>query len=408
MLVVLLYSLVFVFSSCLPFIVKGQGKPDYAEIPFTLENNRIIVEAVANGKKGRFVFDTGTTESYLNIKTANLSRCGFTITPYKGQNISVNMYNLPKITFGNIELKTRSWVINRSDYLTKSQNDGFDGILGARVFEGYWCELSFSKGKIILHKEKPGYFTLFSPVKILNKYNADFFIPCIIDGKTFYFDIDTGSPAGLYFPSGLIKIKKSDEYRKIVSASPELKVYYLVKANLISILDETYTEYFVMTNSFYSARDDQAYHDFGVLGIDFLRYYDFLFDYRKLREGKSTGVYYEPNTPLEERNYGIYSFIKNVPEFGVLNTTGFDTTGFTIHRILKDSIAYKIYGLRPCMVITRINGYSITEIPREELFDPSFYLTVDNYTLLENGIERTFPSPFKGNPDAIPPVNRHK
>jgi hypothetical protein len=208
------------------------------------------------------------------------------------------------------------------------------------VFDGYWCELSFSKSKIILHKNKPDYFTKFSPVKLLSRYNADFFIPVTIDGETFYFDIDTGAPAGLYFPVALVRIKKPNEYREVMSTDRNPATYFLVKTDSIYILDEIYTEYFVMTNSFYSARTDESYHNFGVLGIDFLRYYDFLFDYRKLTEGKSTGMYYESNTPIENRNYGIYSFIKKIPEFGILNTTGFTEFGFAIHRILKDSIVF--------------------------------------------------------------------
>jgi hypothetical protein len=385
------FSLVFIFaglSSC-------EGKTNYIEIPFVLENKRIAIEATINGQKGKFVFDTGSTESYLDIKVTNLSRYGHALTPYKGRQISTPIYNLKKITFGGIELKTRSWMINHSDLITRSQNDGFDGILGVGIFEGYWCELSFSKSKIILYKENPGSFVNFSPVKILNKYNADFFIPCVIDGVTFYFDIDTGAPDGLYFPGGLVKIKKDNECREIASTDLDVPVFYLVKTDEIRILDETYTKCFVMTNSIYSARDDETYHDFGVFGIDFLKHYDFLFDYRKLREGKSTGMYYKPNTPRKERDYGVYSFINEAPEFGILNSEGFTESGFVVHRIIKDSIAYKAFGLRPGMTVSKINGKPIAEISREELFEPSFYLTVDNYTVLEYNTERTIPSPLK-------------
>jgi hypothetical protein len=243
-----------------------------------------------------------------------------------------------------------------------------------------------------------------------NKYNADFFIPCVIDGVTFYFDIDTGAPAGLFFPSGLIKIKKRDEYRDIASDDRNVSLadnrnvseYHLVKTSSIHLLDETYIDCFVMTTSLYSVRDDEMYHDFGMLGIDFLKYYDFLFDYRKLRKGKSTGMYYESNTPTEDRDYGMYGIIKKVPEFGVLNTTGFSKSGFIIHRILKDSIAYKVFGLRPGMILTRINGKPIVEISQEELFEPSYYLKVDNYTVLENNTERTIPSPLKSGLHEVP------
>jgi hypothetical protein len=57
-------------------------------------------------------------------------------------------------------------MINRSDIITKTKKEGYDGILGTRIFEGYWCELSFSKKKIILQKEKPNYYINYMPVKI--------------------------------------------------------------------------------------------------------------------------------------------------------------------------------------------------------------------------------------------------
>jgi hypothetical protein len=54
-----------------------------------LENNRIVVEATANGKKGRFVFDTGSTESYIKIETINLQQDGLGITSYKGEQMNL-------------------------------------------------------------------------------------------------------------------------------------------------------------------------------------------------------------------------------------------------------------------------------------------------------------------------------
>jgi hypothetical protein len=305
----------------------------------------------------------------------------------------VLVYNLNRITFGDVVLKTHSWVIKHSDSITKRKNEGYDGILGSRVFEGYWCELSFSKNKIILYKERPEHFTNFSPVKILSEYDADFYIPTIIDGKTFYLNVDTGMPWAISFPDGLVKIKKSNEYREIVS-DEEAGAYHLVKTDSIHILDETYTGLSVMTNSIIAARrnGDDAYNDLGLLGIDFLRYYDFLFDYKNLREGKSAGLYYEPNTPLENRNYGFFSFIKEAPEFGVLNF-GMDKSGIIIRSILKDSVAYELCNFRPGTTITKINGRPVAEISPEELTDSSFYLTVENYTILENNMERTILSP---------------
>ena len=123
--------------SCFPGSNKDQSSIEYLEIPFELINHRIIVEAIINGKKGRFVFDTGSTESYLDIKVNNLRRAGFTITPYKDRKRVVKYFHLNNLTFGDSVLRTNSYVINRSDFLKQCQRDGYDGILGIRSFEGY-------------------------------------------------------------------------------------------------------------------------------------------------------------------------------------------------------------------------------------------------------------------------------
>ncbi|MDR2477979.1 MAG: hypothetical protein LBD48_01555 [Treponema sp.] len=168
----------------------------------------------------------------------NLPRHGTGFVDYRGKQTVVPAYKLNEITLAGVKLKTHSWVINRSDFITGIGEEGFDGILGARVFEGYWCELSFSKSKIILRKEKPNHFTHFSPVKILNKYNADFFIPVVIDGNIFYFDIDTGQPSGILAPKGLIKEKNPGQYRQVLSVKDGSgpTEYNIVETGSIKIL----------------------------------------------------------------------------------------------------------------------------------------------------------------------------
>ena len=59
--------------------------PDKVEIPFVLENGRIVIEADINGTTGRFIFDTGTTESYGDINPRGLGIQAYGITLYKGR-----------------------------------------------------------------------------------------------------------------------------------------------------------------------------------------------------------------------------------------------------------------------------------------------------------------------------------
>jgi hypothetical protein len=59
-------------------------------------------------------------------------------------------------------------------------------------------------------------------------------------------------PSGIYFPKGITKIKNPHEYREIASDG-EAGTYHLVETNSTHILDETYTNLSVMTNSVIAA-----------------------------------------------------------------------------------------------------------------------------------------------------------
>ncbi|MDR0877679.1 MAG: hypothetical protein LBN21_06475 [Treponema sp.] len=389
-----------VFFSC-----SKENTPDTVEIPFTLEKDYLLIEATVNGTKGKFLFDTGSNSScFGNVK--NLYPVGFSNTQWVGRKEFRLMYRLNKITFGDTVVKTKSAVSARPDLVKNLKDNGWDGLLGCMIFEGYWVEISYSKRKIILHKEKPDYFSNHSPVVIPNKDDPHFCIPITIDDKIFYLSIDTGLNCAFLFPGGVISGRNSNEYREIVS-NERVEQYHLVKTNEIKILDETYTDISIMTNSYFAPNAISqkqsiiSFDDVGLLGNTFLKYYDVLLDCRELRKGKTTGMYYEPNTPLAERNYGFFSYIKNVPEFGILNFS-ITESGIRIRSILKDSIAYNACGLRPGAVITRINGEPINKYFRHELLEPSFYLTVDNFTILEDGIERTVESPVKSRVYEVP------
>jgi hypothetical protein len=381
---------------------NNNDKPDLFVIPFSLENGRIIMEATINGQNTKFMFDTGSIHSFLGINARGLLPIAYTKQVYNGKQRTVLIYALNKITFNGKELRTHSWLINKSDSISYNKEyENCDGILGIRAFEGYWCELSFSKNQIILHKEKPADFVNYAPLKTLSKYDA-LYLPITIDGSTFYMNIDTGLQYSAFFPGGIIEYKNSDEYREINSID-EVKQFHLVKTNSIQILDETISDAYIMTNSYSAQRRNFASHnDMGLLGVDFLQYYDLLFDYRDLRNGRTSGMYYKSNTPREDRDYGFFSFLKEPPALGIIDFR-IPNEGIRIVSILKDSLADTVYGIQPGTVITKINGKPILEFSREELLEPDFYRSVHEYSVLEDDKERTIVVPPMDH--EIPPSN---
>jgi hypothetical protein len=375
--------------------------PDTAEIPFVIQGGTMLVYATMYGRSGLYVFDTGASASYLDIDPKGLfpSRLGRIADNGKLKLVLTRALN--KISFGGVALRTRSEVITPSSAAVNiKKRTGYDGILGIGVFEGYWCEISFSKSKIILHREKPDYFTNFSPVRKINRVNYDFLIPAAVDGADIHLEVDTGLPYGIFFPEAAARNKSSGERREVVSIN-EVEQYHWVKAREIHILDETYTDRYIPTNSYFAARSphDKGTDGIGLMGIDFLRYYDFLLDCRELRKGKTAGLYYEPNTPPEDRDYGVFNLARDTPEFGALYAGGDSNYknyyGVRIWDMLKDSVAYRDFGLRPGSVIVKANGVEFRWewFAGGELFGNGYYRTIRDYAILEDGAERTITVP---------------
>jgi hypothetical protein len=227
---------------------------------------------------------------------------------------------------------------------------------------------------------------MFSPANLIYIKNPTN-IPITIDNEIVYMTVDTGLSRAIFFPEDMEIEKNNNNYLEIIS-NEEVEQYHLVKTNEIKILDETYKDKYIMTNSYSAKRMNYVSHnDIGLIGFEFLKNYDWLFDYREIRKAQTTEMYYNPIVPVEERDYGFFSFLDEVPVPGILNF-GITDKGLVIRSLIKDGIAYIEYGLRPGNIITKINGQSIFDYSKEALVDPAFFSMVTNVTILEDGIER--------------------
>jgi hypothetical protein len=381
----LLFFVIIFFSSC-----AREDIPERIEIPFVLENDRMILNATVNGVKGRYIFDTGGTISLVPLNVDNLRRRGFAWRYNKGEKYKQRIYKLNSISFGETEVKARSWVTNDSFATSPIYKLGYTGLLGILTFEGYWCEISFSEHKIILHKEKPGYFTESLPVSVESKYNPQVKVSVNVDGQELYLMVDTGWNMAFGFPKGLADNTAPDKIKEIMTTREGGPLFYMIHTDSMKIIDETHENNFIVTNSTYETRSGKKYHNIGVLGITYLKYYDLLFDFRELRKGKSTAMYYKANTPLEERKYDYASLIKTTPELGILDFEIRENSGIRIISMIKDSMAHTKFGLKPGDIVTHVNGRPVlTSYSMPELLDREFYLEVEELGILENGTART-------------------
>ena len=387
---------------CLIFFISCSAAPDINDggivIPFTIENGYIVLEATINRRTGRFFWDSGANFSIFPGARSHSER-GYHYTVIRGERILVPFYLLESVRFGNNDVRAQSLIIRQiNDFAGRTAvQQGLDGMLGNCIFNGFWLELAFSRNEIVLHREKPAHFANASHAPLRSMQDLGrvsdrrLYLPVEIDNKEFHMLIDTGVWYSLAFPRDIVNYKNPDDVRQIASRLIPWS-YYLVRTDSVTILDRTYQDKMIMTNSHITMRVEDItgardFTDIGVVGNAFLRYFDFLIDYRNLWDGISEGMFFIPITPPEYRNYGFFSFLTEAPEFGLLNLR-MGLRGLDVMSILTDSPAYITFGLRPGSIITRINGESVRSFSRYELIDPLFFDKATSLSVLNlEGIE---------------------
>jgi len=340
-------------------------------IPFSIENNRIILDAVINRQAGRFVLDTSALVSSVGISAFGLVPIG-SVYHWVNEEVRESIrFGIRNIRFGDVNVRARSWIATRGDRLSSLREaEGFDGFLGIRTFEGYWMELSFSRNEIVLHRQKPGHFTNHVPLKMRSRFHR-LYLPITVNDQVFYMELNT-SVHGLHFPHDLDGFANPDNKWQVSSNWGD---FHLVRTDSINILDRTYNDKLVLTNGFVAARakaNNYSFVNMGIIGIGFMQHYDFLFDFTGLDVGRTAGMYFKSINDAQERDYGFVSFFPEAPWFGIVDFVLSDD-GMEIRSILTDSAAYMVYGLRHGTIITDVNGQSIGFFSEEELRNPSFF-----------------------------------
>jgi hypothetical protein len=270
-------------------------------IPFTLDRNRIVIYANVNGVDGRYFWDTGWRETITTIPLDNLPHVEYDARRYIKNGIVINGHRL----------KTTSMITNFSEWPDKRteniiKEEGFDGILGYYIFNGYWCELSFTESKIILHKNRPDKYALSAGGHISKRGD-----PCITvninEDIPTVFVVDTGSPFAFCILNRIIQYIKPAEYKEIFSYIRRSSTSYEIPIQSMSVLNDTFVDKIIRTGEFPGEYED------GLIGVEYLQHYDLLFD---IRNNYSTAdnyrqweLYYIPRFPDLDMNaqqlYGI-------------------------------------------------------------------------------------------------------
>jgi hypothetical protein len=254
--------------------------------------------------EGRYFWDTGNRLTITTIPLNNLPAVEHDARYYIKNGLVINGHRL-KTTLVRPNERTEKIL----------KEEGFDGILSYYIFDGYWCELSFTESKIILHKSKPEKFYLSAGGRLTNSG-----YPCItinINGNIpFDLVVDTGSPYAFGIPNRIIQYIKPDEYKEIFSfnfnsGSPS---NYEIPIQSMSVLNDIFVDKIIRTRNIPSVGDNV-----GLLGIGYLQYYDLLFNIRKnystADNYRQWELYYIPRFPDLDMNAQQFYGIKDANPF---------------------------------------------------------------------------------------------
>jgi predicted aspartyl protease len=237
-----------------------------ATFPFVMTHTRMLVDATINGTKGRFVLDTGADAIVLNDKFADRANAEVLNRSDSGQmlygEVKTRLRKVQSITLGDATMHN---VVAFSQDLDKVEYGDihwqrYDGLIGFDLFAGAIVRLNV-------------YDSTMAIVDPATDLSAEKGLPIIVDlsqgvpvvpmtlNKTMTVNamLDTGNPGIIFFGPDLtskLHFKVSNGCASIDSLSIGPIVY----------ADELACEFGVAAN-------------YMLLGFDFLKHFDFVFDY---------------------------------------------------------------------------------------------------------------------------------
>jgi hypothetical protein len=341
------------------------------EIPFFIEKRRIIVFANIDGIDGKFQWDTGAEISLIN-NVNNFKYFNFDNTYYNISNYSRKQkkYELNKLCFGNNIIKSKSLIAKTPGIINKIclKPTKTDGILGLHIFSGYWCELSFSKQKIILYKNKPEKY--FKKTKLI-KTNRGLYINSKINNKKYALEIDTGCPYSILIND--CNFPKQNPIKIFTSSSNYNGFYYKILTNFQLFNCKFNNCYITYT---------QNIKNYGIIGLEYLKNYDFLFD---LTNTSNNGDYLYFKKASDFKYLKNYIFPKKIINNLILDYWTYQN-GIKLE-LHKKNILFK-YGIDHNSLIIEINRIPIKNYDLNMLKTQILSKDIYELTVREGNIKR--------------------
>lgn len=258
-----------------------------SQTEFELVGGLIFIEAELNGKKEKFILDTGSPHLMLNAKKENSKKSGMTLHSVGG---SKGIYKKKGVDFdwNGINVKHQKTYSVDLQNIAKVKNKDFAGLVGYDQMRGKELVIDYEKKKVFLVSRKNKAF--FANHKKVEKvwFRMVGHIPVVkvkIGKKRFYFGIDTGAEINVIDKRLKRKIPKEligvDFESAVLGSNDEKMPVSAMQIKSVKVGKSYYEDMpFAFTDLSFLTNEEGFTID-GLLGYHFLKQANFSINYRK-------------------------------------------------------------------------------------------------------------------------------
>lgn len=251
-------------------------------IPFTLYENKILIEVVIEKKKYNFVFDSGAMSlldlDMVNMKKAKNVAIDLQAEDANEQKKKLNVVQVPSLKLENINFKDGYFAVHDFDAINERSCVPIAGIFGSNLMNNLVWKIDFAKKELIVSDQS---FTEHRDVAITFEKEAFSNVPYTklnVRGALIDLVLDTGAGDALTIGKATFDKIKDETFLEGTGASA---------TSLFGNNDGVFYED-SMSISFASqpAQVFKGIHttvqgnEMALLGIDFLKHYQPIFDYK--------------------------------------------------------------------------------------------------------------------------------
>ncbi len=244
----------------------GDGTP----FPFTMTHDRMLVDATINGVKGRFLLDTGADAIVLDdhfADRAHVEVLNSSDTAYMmSGEVKTRLRKVQTVTLGNSTLHdvvAFSQSVSSREY-GSDPRDQFDGFIGFDLFAAAIVKLNVYDSTMAILDPNTDLSSEKGLPVIVDLSQGTPIIPMTLNSSTPVESmLDTGSPGLIFFGPDLI----SKYHFKVFAGCANIGT---LSIGPIVYAGESACQYGLSAN-------------YMLIGFDFLRHFDFVFDYPHAR-----------------------------------------------------------------------------------------------------------------------------